>query len=288
MKYYPRIRLLTAVLFAGVLIPVFTANAGWVTLQLPYAEYGHVYNTDSGLAGGNPVPWCAPTATANSFQFLESHYPAVYGNSLTGGNVIGLRNTLATGWLSPGGTQRSGMVSSPVGATDKDWWEHKVWYIEDYAPNTTVFAGMIESNPAGWHRGGDLVWGSPTWDFLWNEVADSEDVELKIDIGTSVAHALTLTSMKFDDQDGDLQWDLGEARDIDYLDPNNPSQLFTGAVQQNLAGTRLQFWWNNGAGGANQWATIEGAYTESPIPEPAVLSLLVLGIVALLRRRLFA
>ena len=274
-----------AVVLAGILIPVAAVNAGTVQIQLPYVEFGHVYNTDTGLAGGIPVPWCAPTATANSFQFLESHYPAVYGNKLTGGNVINMRNKLATGWLSPGGVQRGGMIIGVQGASNRSWWENKVWYIEDYAPGTTVFAGMVETDPTGWHRGGDLIWGSPIWQWLWQELLDGEDVEIGIDIGTSIGHALTLTSMSFNDLDGDLQWDPNETRNIDYLDPNNPSMLFTGAVQQNLVGGRLQFWWNNGGANPNGWATIDLAYSES-IPEPAALSVLVLGVVAMLRRRL--
>lgn len=285
MKTHQSIRLLAAVVFMGVLS--FTASAALIQLQLPYLEYGHVYNTDSGMAGGNPVPWCAPTATANSFQFLEKHYPLILpGQPLTGGNVIGLRNQLATGWIGADNIQHPGMIVSPQGSSDQSWWEHKVWWIEDHVPaNTIVFGGMIESDPTSWYRGGDLIQGSPTWNFLWQEVADGEDVEIKIDIGTSVAHVLTLTSMNFDDINNNLVWDPGEARMIDYIDPNNPSQLFQATVSANLVGSRLEFWWNNG--GANlppRWATIEGAYTES-VPEPTVLGLLVLGMLTLLHRR---
>lgn len=282
MKVYQRTNFVAAVLFAGVLIPVFTANAGYIEITLPYAKYGHVYNTDSGLAGGNPIGYCAPTATANSFVFLENQYPSVYGNSLTPApepGDINLRNRLATGWMSPGGTKRTGMYNpGSGGSSDKDWWEHKVWYIEDFAPNTTVFSGMIEANPAGWHDAADLIQGSPTWGFLWQEVADAENVEIKINIpGESLAHALTLTSMKFNDANDNHQWDVGEARWIDYLDPNDPSQLFTGAVQPNLAGTRLEFYWDNLGANDPRWVTISGAFSESPVPEPVNVALAIFG-----------
>lgn len=289
MKTHHSIRLLAAVVFMGILS--FTASAALIQLQLPYPEYGHVYNTDSGLAGGNPVPWCAPTATANSFQFLENHYPSILpGQPLTGGNVIGLRNSLATGWTNSGGIPRPGMIVGPnfLFATDQSWWEHKVWWIEDHAPaNTIVFGGMIESDPSTWYRGGDLIQGSPTWNFLWQEVEDGENVEIKIDTGTSLAHVLTLTSMNFDDLNNNLMWDPNEPRMIDYIDPNNPSQLFWATVKNDLAGSRLQFWWNNGGANEARWVTIEGAYTES-IPEPTVFGLLVLGMMTLLYRRLRA
>ncbi len=97
MKVYQRVGLIAAVMSAGVL----TANAGWITQQLPFADYGQVYNTDSGLPGGNAVVWCAPTATINSFVFLQTYYPQIYGNNLMSGNAIQTRNALESGWLAP-------------------------------------------------------------------------------------------------------------------------------------------------------------------------------------------
>jgi len=289
MKACQRIGLIGAVISGGIL----TANADWITQQLPWANYGHVYNTLSGMAGGISEGYCAPTATANSFYFLETYYPSVYVNfplSTPPNGVIAMRDWLVNGWVSPLGMQRPGMYSAALGgSTEQSWWENKVWYIEDYAPNTTVFGGMIESDPTLWYRGSDLTRGSPTWGFLWNEVSDAEDIEIAIDVpDIDLGHALTLTSMKFDDANGNQQWDPGEAREIDYLDPNNPTQLFWGVVKDDLNNGRLEFYWDNGGANAAQWVTIEGAFTESPIPEPGVLSLLVLGLVALLRRRLFA
>ena len=273
---------------AGVLVSLLTANAqpGWIQVSFPWASYGHVYNTDTGGAGGIGQNWCAPTATANSFVFLETQYPQVYHNWLTGGNPVTMRNSLANGWLSPGGLQRPGMIVGGGGSSFQSWWENKVWYIEDYAPNTTTFAGMVESDPTLWYRGGDLTRGSPTWGFLWRELSDGEDIEIGIDLGTSTGHALTLSSMKFQDGNSNGMWDPGEARQIDYVDPNNPMNTYWATVQPNLVGGRLQFWWNNGGANPAQWATIDLAYAES-VPEPAALSLLAFGAAALMifRRR---
>ncbi len=140
---------------------------------------------------------------------------------------------------------------------------------------------MIQGDdPTTWYLGSALTAAAPTWQYLWGEVGDAEDIELKIDTGTSTAHAITLTGMKFNDTNGDGQWDNGETADIIYSDPNAPAAAFTAQVTLGVDG-RLHFTWNA------ENVSIQGAFCES-VPEPSVLSLLVLGLVALLRRRLFA
>jgi len=288
MKVVKFLLVLTTIL---LIASVAGAAENWVVLQLPYADYGHLYNTANGMPGGNAVPYCAPTATANSFQFLENHYPSIYtGNPLTGGNLLGLRNSLATGWTGLDGILHPGMVPpAALGATWQDWWEHKVWWIEDYAPGTTTFKGMVEINPAAWYQGTCLTQGPTTWDFLWGEISDGENVEIGIDFQETPGHALTLSSMKFDDANFNGVWDNGEARQIDYLDPNDPTQLYWGAVSNNLKNGRLEFLWKNCFIPAGKLATIELAYCESPVvPEPSGLIALAAGLAALggmIRRR---
>ena len=72
------------------------------------------------------------------------------------------------------------------------------------------------------------------------------------------------------------------------MTPTTPSQTFWGAVTDNLLTGNLQLHWNNGGANPAKDVDILLAYTESPVPEPTVLSLLVLGLVMLLRRRLSA
>jgi len=283
MKMYQQIGLAAAVVCAGSV----TANAGWVSLQLPYADYGHVYNTDNGMANGNPIGYCAPTATANSFVFLEKYYPNIYGgNPLSGGNAIALRNSLATGWWY-NAMWRNGMYNPiTLGSSDQDWWDYKVQYIDDFAPNTTIYKCWTTDNTLGWLHPEDITAAFPTWGNLWTEISDGEDVEIKIYAGDmDQAHALTLTSMSFLDANGNGTWDPGEQRMIDYLDPNNPTQLFAGNVFDALDGGKLEFHWSNG--GANNPADVDiyMALSESPVPEPSLLSLLALGLLLAMRRR---
>lgn len=238
-----------------------TARADWISIQKDYELYGHVSNVDN---------CCAPTATINSFRYLENKYPHIYDTKLTKGNIVQSRDLLANGW-----DERVGMGCP---SSYKSWWEHKVWWIEDNAPNTTVFKGIVNKNPAGWHRAEDLAQGLPTWAWLWEELGKCEDVEIGIQWGTDLGHALTLTSLKFDDTNGNQQWDAGEARKIDYLDPNDPSHLTETNLTEGASG-QLEFTWGT------QLVWIDLAYSESPVPEPGVLVILGAGSLTLLLRR---
>jgi len=257
-----------------------TARADWVEIQKDYELYGHVWNTDDGTGTGNGVSCCCPTATINSFRYLEQKYPFLYDTNLTKGDIVGARDDLAYGWAERAG---SGMGCP---SSYKDIWQNKLWYIEDFAPNTTVFSGMVNTNVAGWYRAEDLVGGAyPTWDYLWEELGKCEDVEIGIQpVVTGDGHCLTLTSLKFSDDNDNGVWDTTEARKIDYLDPNNPTQLFEADLSVG-AGGRLEFTWHNGGYNGPQLVYIDLAYAESPIPEPGMFLMLGMGILGLLFRR---
>jgi len=164
-----------------------------------------------------------------------------------------------------------------------------LWCI-DFAGVNLTFAGMDIGATNFSFRPELVKQGPPSWDFMWGELKDREDVELNIQysIGTNwYGHAVTLTSLKFDDLNNPTKnghWDPGEARMIDYLDPNNN----TNVIWANLVETNgfLGFKWDNGINDAqNVW--IVGAFAES-IPEPATVAVLSLGSAVLLldiRRR---
>jgi hypothetical protein len=162
--------------------------------------------------------------------------------------------------------------------------------MEDFAPGKTVFHGMVPLDTTGWLRSDALTFGVPTFDFLWTMLEQGEDVELWIDIAGLGGHIITLTSLHFDDDDGDGAWDAAtEAAFMDYIDPNRPEGPDAAnpgptLVPLSLApGGRLKFFWSDDpTRGAD--ATVRLAYAESPIPEPATLTLFVLGLAAGFRR----
>lgn len=95
-------------------------------------------------------------------------------------------------------------------------------------------------------------------------------------------HLVTLTSLHFNDTNGNEHWDSGEERKIDYLDNNTPWKFTTKDLWENMDGS-LGFQGLEGVTGDGVW--INGAFSES-IPEPATIMLLGLGGLALVRRRI--
>jgi len=251
-----------------------TVLATTISVQLPYNKFGHVWNTDNGTSTGAGVGYCAPTATVNSFKFLENMYPNVYDNKLTKGDIIKTRNDLV------------GLMGTcpDTGTQPQNWWQGKIQWIEDNAPGRTSYGGMVmpSIDVSTWNKKDLLSNTFPAFNWLFQQLKDGEDVELGI-YGSFGGHALTLTSLKFvDSMDGSSFqngiWDPSvELAQIDYLDPNNPTQLFWSDLSLNPDGS-LGFLWNNGGANPPKNAYIGLAFKESPIPEPSsILGLLALG-----------
>jgi hypothetical protein len=235
---------------------------------------------------------CGAAAAVNSFVFLRNTYPKTYGSLIPDWDKDGdvdeddqteSRDLLANGWSDT----RTGMYG-PDGGTPMSIWEYKNYWFDDFAPGRTHFSGQIHRDVKSWYRGGMLTGNKyPTWDFLWRELSEGEDIELLIlpeDGGSG--HVVTLTGLSFDDKDGDGVWDqtaTGLAKELSnmiYLDPNDVSKKQQPILS--LDGERLEFeWW----GDKRVWY-VEGAFSES-VPVPATGWLVLSGIAAwtFLRKR---
>ena len=276
-------RRIAALLTLGLLVGASSVSAAWVTIQQDYNLYGHLENK-----GGN----CAPTATANSFQYLQNRYGARAGNLIPGAgtDLASARDKLINGWTNANGDVRAGM--GDCGASQKSWWETKALWVQDFGTSHVKIDGQVRvnggANPfAGWYRGDLLEDIFPQWDFLWSELSHGEDIELGFRFAGNGAHAITLTSLKFDDVNGNNIWNVGEARKLDYLDPNDTSKLFEADLSLLPSGA-LRFLWDNGVNTARN-VFIDLAYTES-VPEPGTLLLFAIAMIAVTvaNRRSFA
>jgi len=270
------------------------AGAVRCTTAKPFGEYGKARNREVTLKDGSKTAICCAVATANSFAYLYNHYPLVYqttdlipdinGNGYDQADVDNVALQLATGWHT-GPVARDGIYNGPDWNTDphKSWWEHKLWWFDDHAPDTTVFDGQygFAGDPSKW-MGGDVIEPVyPQWSFLWEELEKCEDIELGIQSATpgGGAHGITLTRLCFVDSDGDGKWDPGERRKMRYLDPNG-DPIEREAILSVGPGGRLEFdWWQE----PFKWF-LGATYTES-IPEPCTLALLALAAMGALRRR---
>ena len=140
-------------------------------------------------------------------------------------------------------------------------------YIDQVAPNTTRYAAQ---EPFAWNviRGGVaqpkpayIQAVNPTFNFLFNELSDGEDVEILIN--GDFNHYLTLTSFSWDT--------VLMSGTMDYIDPGTGQHGISDISQiGNLINT------NYGGGSSN----IVAAVTES-VPEPSSLALLFIAFVGL-------
>jgi len=277
-----KINVLTVCVLASALVVVFGSvsySAVVVEFEKPCELYGHVWN-EGGI--------CGAAATINSFVYLQNKYPGVYDHKLVkdynGDQVVDVydweeaRDELAYGWDG-----RTGMygVNNPIAATARTIWEHKVYWIEDHAPGSTIFHGQINTDTTNWYYSDAIQGGMyPEWGFLWDELWACEDIELGIRpcTGSGDGHVVTLTGLSFSDNDEDGVWSVGDTPyALKYLDPNAPDEcIWADIIECPLEPGALAFtWWQ-----ANEPYYVDFAYAESPIPEPATI--IVWGLLGML------
>jgi hypothetical protein len=216
---------------------------------------------------------CGPTAAVNSFVFLQNKYPDIYNSSLLLDNnvngfdyqdLIDTADALSDPAFMDcavcfGGTLRSKFISGK-----QDWIEMRV-------PGVTVYQDLL----------------NPTWQFLYGELVDMEDVELLFGFydaaGNRVGgHYVTLTSFMWTDVNMDGVVDVGEGATIGFIDAQTGLPATQGLFQ-NALGTALRTDYNIG-GNVGQ-TRIDVAVSESPIPEPSTVMLVGAGLGCLLMRR---
>ena len=272
---------------AAMLLAVLglTAGAGageWV-IEKELGLYGYL---DQHSIPGWGNAGCGPTAAVNSFVYLENKYPGIYDRSLipdTNQNgvrdlaeLVGVAQTL-------GGPGYMNTIANNT-TWDDDFIWGKMTYIEQKVPGMTVYQAQDYWN---WTQHTKPAWVQsawPQWEFLYNELVDCEDVEILIDWSDG-GHYVTLSSFHWNDADNDLIIDNAENAWIDFVDP------WTGAY-----GTASI--WQSSYGGCIETNYATGSWismgvSESPIPEPATMTLLALGFalslskggLALIRRR---
>jgi hypothetical protein len=242
---------------------------------------------------------CGPTAAINSFVYLENKYSSYFGgqNSIipnqsqdmdNDGDIDYYDDLIAAGQTIAGANYMNTKLS--IGGTWDDMMIYgKYQYLQDNT-NKLIDYGAQLSSIWAWQgsRPQDEIppiakpaWVMdntvPTWDFLYNNLLDCEDVEILINYtsGEEGGHFLTLSSFHWNDVDEDGIIDQVENATIDYIDPA------TGAWGQS------PIWHSSGS--------IVGTYSSLPfeitmavkesIPEPATIALLGLGGILLRKRR---
>lgn len=161
-------------------------------------------------------------------------------------------------WQVGSNPERVGYYARFPGNANTLYMATKMDWINDHAPGTTLFDSRYAGNG-----------GLPTVDWLAQEIAAGEDVEFFInnDAG-EFYHTLTLTGIACD-AEGNC-W-------ITYSDPNDPLNMYNRALSIGVGG-RLEF---NDPFGLEGTVFIDAAFSESAIPLPATLFLMVIAIAGL-------
>ena len=264
-------RLLMVAVAIGVLLTCTQAWGATYTVNKNCAEFGHInqHSLDrfEGDWLGNVA--CAPTATMNSFIYLQNHYPGIYDNLLVpvgaGQDVIRARQ-LALQY----------MMITNQGTTIHHWAWGKYDYLENYAPGKTLYHGQTTYN--GWTTGKPRpAWVqnvNPSWNFVYNQLLMCQDVEIGIWWSTDMGHALTVCGLSWDD--------VTMTGSISYLDPWDALCYNTVPLTFNYVTGKLYMPY----GTNNAW--IDLAFAESPVPEPSAFLALgsgFFGVLITLRRR---
>jgi hypothetical protein len=173
-------------------------------------------------------------------------------------------------------------MDSAQGTYIEDFIYGKVKYIEDRFPGQTRYAAQVALD---WRSGpvpmGVTDWPThaathtqPAWvqdetaatlDFIYQQIRAREDVEVFLAYDTGGAHYLTVTGISFD-----TATNMGT---LNFIDPNGG---VAGASPIN--GLSMNGEIRLGYGGGS---TLFHAVSESPIPEPAAIALMLIGLIGL-------
>ncbi|MEJ0018867.1 MAG: PEP-CTERM sorting domain-containing protein [Acetobacteraceae bacterium] len=288
-----------ALLVLGIWVVVaVSAQAGSVLVgQDSSTGYGMLNQRAISGACDDGEMACGPTATVNSFIYLQNRYPLVYGTRLVP-DMAHPEDTVTQlapmmGCVCGSGTTLSGLLAG------------KTAYIQGgndalgvpqtgVAPGTTTFESQEDP--------GSIAW-------LVEQLAKGQDVEMLYGHYTkdgatftrNGGHWVTVTGVTYNDNNNNNNFDGGDTpANVSFIDPyGNDNTTLNGAIfRQNVAmaaglvnaggfGNLLNL---SGLGGGDDYKLIDGWVAESPIPEPATLVLLVLGLAALstLRRRWYS
>jgi len=272
----------------------------------PYPDSEFLVVPTSGNEGWQKAPVaCAPTATINSFEFLQNKYGIT---GLVGGNPYDAINSLASAtymntqdaepnedpppdWLG-GGTSASSMVyGKEEYLLDKFHPQNNITGIQ------TVGQSVFFSQAAGsLNQGGGITQTDPTASFIADQLEAGEDIEAweswSDDEGNSTggAHIITITGIDFDPDEN--------SGTLSFIDPygGNGANDAVDITSNTLTledGQLVVGYTGGGAGddgdpdnnGNTGYARIDMVLAESPIPEPATLGLLAISAVGLLTRR---
>jgi len=243
-----------------------------------------------------PNTSCGPSAAINSFVFLQNRYPDLYDHKLVpsttaapgGGPGVPSLDDQKNAAEVLGGVPYMGtcVACGATGTYVEDFILGKRDYIEAKVPGKTIYHAQIghkwretieetDDTPAGTHPmtpKPDFVQDErpPELPFLAAELKKGQDIELFM-FGPDGAHYITLTGLSFDDTTNQ-----GTMKFVDPWGGEIGSATILG-----LSDGFIHTNYTLGSDGEDAMGFVGSAIIESPVPEPARIALLLLGLALL-------
>ncbi len=258
-------RRLSALIFGvSLLVAAGQSSAGILSKILTVGDYGRLNQRKVPVIGPDA---CAPTSVVNSLKYLEKTY-SQFENKLIpdqtadkdgdgdvdeDDHMIAAAEDLGKNYMS---------TTSPGGTGDTNMINGKKNYLQKKAPGAILTSTHSGSSSA-----------TATW--IYQQLARSADVEAGITWPAPPGHWITVYGIEWN-----TQTNTGS---LYFIDPdpgntNDSAKLIEGTLD--LDGTKLRLTYP-GVGGATGHIDL----VVSEIPEPATMSLVGLGLLAVLRRR---
>jgi len=242
-----------------------------------------------------PNDACGPTSAVNSFVFLQKSFPQVYDSKLIEHDPANVANdpyrdlVFTANRLATDAFMRTCTICGTFPddfAVGKDRWINGFGATAGHAPGTTTFGVQDEF---AWGAGNALPpdrltpptyfrQKTPDSSFFISELRKMEDIEILLNGDPN--HWVTVTSFSFTDLNDNNVLDGAEVGTIGFIDPADganrirPLKLTGGEIVVDYR--------QNGTFSAR----IVSAESEStPIPEPATVVLLIVGVAGLVAGR---
>ncbi|MEN6451231.1 MAG: PEP-CTERM sorting domain-containing protein [Thermoguttaceae bacterium] len=250
-------------------------------------SFGTVQNYSYQSKGG----FCVACSYINGATYLKNAFPSDYGGvPLATGSAAtpaaAALNYAYNGWTSGGKTyqgyyNRCGASGNALG----DWWQTTIDWTESYAPGRTVYTGqtwasMFGEDKSSWTYAKNVTNQFPTYAFLHDAATKNDFIELGVYgysslnkgvVNITTGHAINLADITYTDG----------VYTLAYQDPNFPTQIFTATLTPVTIGSQTAFSFYDPHSFESN-AFLAAAFVMAPVPEPATIVLLGVGLAAIL------
>jgi len=243
------------------------------------------------LGTGSNNMACGPSAATNSLIYLQNAFPSSYGNNLilSAGHDMDHDGSYTTydNWIYTSG---SGLASSSYMNTtlaNGTWHDDFIWglykYVESKMPGMTSYSAQDYWSPTYWGNPPAtypppswVIGTTPTWDFLYNALNKSADVQVLFSNVNRGGHFVSVTGMTWDNvqNSGTLNfmnpWDgQFESTNIRlssgriYTDYGGSNQSWIGEINALVPSTTD---WKGGSSVATDWKVAANWNPNNSVP----------------------